>query len=177
MGLPTSREYTAGPGSPIQSNAFNILQDCVIGHKRPTFTRTFYPKFMLAGGFVLGNNPVNASFQQSYNSAGAVNPAYFDIPFEDGDVLVDVKYSAAGNGVTDMTNGVVIHAPSSGVVTTALASWADNNRAAAWGVVDVSALVTFTPQLLVAGASLYVQLVTNAAGYSIGVCQAVFTRL
>lgn len=178
--LPTARTENCIAGASVSHNLINEIQDNIIGHKRPTFVRTFYPKFTNASGFAAGVNPVNATFPLSYNSAGAVANAQFDIEFEDGDRLTNLLYQAAGNGTTDLTFGGIFYAATMGVAPTQLTSWTDVNRAAAWGTVDIGAIGTgpvLSPQVLSAGASLTVQLVTNAAGYSIGTFWAVFDRL
>lgn len=39
MSLPTTRNTTYTPASPVLSNDLNAIQDCIVGHKHPTLTK------------------------------------------------------------------------------------------------------------------------------------------
>lgn len=152
----------------------NVTVDGVIISHQP---RVEYPSFLEAGGFVAGINPVNPSFSVSYNTAGAVTNALISVPFKAGDSLINIRYQAAGNGSADLITGAIFYAPSMGVTAVQLTGWTDINRAAAWGVVDVALIGSgpvLVPTTLAAGGSLLVQLITNAAGYSVGMFEYYF---
>lgn len=185
MPLPTSRNRTYVEGAPVIPGDLNDLQDQIIGAKRRPFTRTFLPKFSTLSNFVAGSNPDTHGTPGLvvFNSpGGAVSNATFDIPFDDGDRLLNLSYWAIGNGTTDLTSATLLYAATMPELGTNLMTWVDNNRAATWGLVDVSAVSISGPivdggKVLAAGAWLGVKLTTNAAGYSIGPCIAKFDRL
>lgn len=178
MALPTSRNTTYAAGSQVKSADLNDIQDCIVGHKRPTFKRTFYPKFVIPG-----TNPFTGALAGAshlvWSSAGAAN-AIFDIPYEDGDRLINLRYWAAGDGAVDLTLGKIFWSSDLTGALSTIANWTDNNRAASFGLVDVAAISTgptFTPTTLAADGDLFVQLITNAANYTLGPFTAWFDRL
>jgi hypothetical protein len=95
MGLPVSREVTATPGAPFPSAAFNIAQDCIIGHKYgPTWFAVpltpvlstqvqWTPGYLFSNGTPNGaaviplqtqrNNRIYEWRFQRYNNSGAGN--------------------------------------------------------------------------------------------------------
>lgn len=177
--LPTSRTLTLVPGDPIPSALLNEVQDNIIGHKRPVFKRTFLPKFVIPGtnpyaGSLFGSGQLGWS-----SAAGAVNTS-FDIPFEDGDRLINLRYWAAGDGTVDLTTGKIFWAPAMTGAVSTIANWTDNNRSSTFAIVDVAAISTgpaFTNTTLTADGNLFVQLITNAANYQLGSFTAWFDRL
>lgn len=180
--LPNSRTVNANPSDSVSSALADEMQDCVIGAKRKLFWRTFYPRFITFSTFAPGGSGVTLGGinHPGYTCSAAAANAAFDIPFDDGDRLMGFRYWAGGNGTVDLTNGFISYSGSPTVADTTLALWADVNRAAAWGSVDVTAIASgpaFTPQILVIGGALTVSISTNAAGYVIGPCTAAFDRL
>lgn len=176
--LPGSRTVNANPSDAVSSALADEMQDCIIGAKRKLFWRNFYPSFTLPGTFFGGIATVAGHNVHAYVSPGGASTSLFGVPFDDGDTLVGLKYWASGNGTVDLTSGLLFYGATMTVDPTQIASWTDTNRAAAFGILDIGvASLTFPPTLLAAGGSLFVQLVTNAAGYNIGPWWAGFTRL
>jgi hypothetical protein len=180
MALPTSRERTYAAGSQVFSADLNKIQDCIIGRKRPVWSVTWNPTMLVQTNFAWGANPVNAAFPPclTSNSVGAL--LTFGIPYEDGDRLIGFKYMSAGNGAADTNGGRIDYAATIGTATSQLASWTDTNRAAVWGVVDVTTIAAapaFTSQVLAATGSLIVTIPANGTGLSLGGFTALFDRL
>ncbi len=180
IGLPNARNTTYVSGSLVKSADLDAMQDDIVGARRRTWSRTFSPVALLATNFAFGANPVDVTFPPCWASNAGSASFIFGIPFDDGDRLVGFKYNAAGNGTVDVFGGIIRYAASMGVVATTLALWDDQNRAATWALVDVTAISTgptFTSQVLAAGGILWVAIPANATGYAIGTCVAIFDRL
>lgn len=179
--LPVARntDYVSGV-TPVKGNDLNDIQDQIIGSKRPPWWRHFYSAAPLTNSnFTFGTNPVNALAPPCWTSTSS-GTILFPIYFDDGDRLIGFKYWSAGNGVVDVSGGVVLYSATFGAAPTTLAGWNDSNRAAAWGLVDVGAIAAspvFTPQMLAAGGTLYFSIPANGAALSIGSYSAQFDRL
>lgn len=178
--LPNSRTSSPNPSDPVSSALTGEIEDCIIGAKRKAFSRTFYPKFIKNVNWIGDTPTVAGQIVVAYTSPGGSATGIFEIPFDVGDRFIGLKYWAAGNGTVDLSTAAVQYGSVMTASPTTIANWTDNNRAAAFGIVDVGAISTsptFAPQLLAEGASLMVTIVTNAAGYMVGPWWAFFDRL
>lgn len=168
MALPSSRNTTYGPTSPVKSADLNALQDCVIGRKKPPWTRSFWPVFSMndAGFSTTVFPPVKWTNTVASGSTIAV-------ACDEGDRITALIFKAFGNGVVDATATLHYFDDATWPNPTTIGTIADNNRAAAWG--DV--VVPVTPQIIGAGGALELVIAPNAAGYSIGKFKSTFDRL
>lgn len=155
MALPTSRDVTLTPADPVPSALLNKLQDQVVGAKRPSFTRTFWPHLLsCSNGFeevLYGTRP------DILTRAEGVEPltvAYFTIPFESGDRITGFAIETLAEGGTPSSVLNIEHASSmAGSHTPTLIGTWTVNHAEAWTLYQVS---NFTPTLLGAGDMLLV---------------------
>jgi len=174
MSLPTSRDVTLTPASKLPSSVINKLQDCVIGRKRPPWTRRFYPR-------AISVSPANWTPIANPSGAGRAPTAQltdeattiFEIPFEDGDRIIGIDYDAYG---LSSCTGIVKYASTMGAAPATLGSWSDPDRVDGWGTVTVPG---FVPQLCAATSVLWME-ITTAVGsprYTMGLISATFDRL
>jgi hypothetical protein len=172
MGLPNSRETLPnGPGSIVPAATILAIEDSIIGHKRPSFVRPFWPKAIHLGGWT--TTTTGTTIPVITSSVSGI--AWIEIPCEEGDRITGVTVEAFGNGTADTQFNVQYATSVSGVNSpTLLAAMVDSNRAAAWGVV---ALTPFTPQVIGAGGSLLLSCQANATGYLVALGHATFDRL
>lgn len=172
MALPTSRNTTYGSASPVKSADLNALQDCVIGRKKPPWTRVFWPKFLTRGATLVDEVTFGLDTFVGVKSTGSAI-ALVEIPCEVGDRITGLKYDAIGNGAADCT-AEVYYSSGPGVAGSLLSTNNDVNRAAAWGQV---VMPSFTPQIVGATGALWLALSINAANYQVSWMYGAFDRL
>ncbi len=93
MSLPTSREETATPASPIRSHLMNVIQDCIVGGKHGKIARWFPPLGRAASEF-------NLTFTNGHVFANAPAAAfnYVPAPLHAGDEIVGIRANVKGTG-------------------------------------------------------------------------------
>lgn len=150
--LPAARTIMINTGDPIPPNLLNELQDVLVGAKRKTFRRPFYPLAIrtttTGGGSLTGAaNPANATYAPTCKIVGGQLSVYFSVPTEEGERLTDFIIDLYGDGTND---------PS---IT--IAGFADMNSASAGGFVMnltnvPAAWTTYTASVVGAGSSILV---------------------
>jgi hypothetical protein len=169
MALPTSRNTTYTPGSSeVKGNDLNALQDAIIGGKKASRTRSFFPWLLTGTNIAMAGTVGVDMWWQTSNVGGG----YVWLPCEVGDRITGLKINAYGDGVVDCTH--TVHKISTAQALASMGSIADLNRAAAWGVVDV---LPFTPTVIAAGEGLILQLAYSGLGYRLGNIQLIYDRL
>lgn len=175
--LPGARTVTLVPGDPFPAALGDELQDQIIGAKRKAWGRPFYPRFLSTTNLTLNTTGLTGPPAETYTSSG-VATGVFEVPFEEGDRIIALKYWAFGNGVTDLSSGrLEFFAGAPDALATNVISWNDSNRPAAWTFFDTATIGTFFPLVLTAGGILRCLININAAGYQFGWWQASFDRL
>ncbi len=99
--LPVSRTVTLGPCDPIPTSLINEIQDNIIGHKRPSFRRSFLPQFKVitGGSFVAAPNPTHPlQYLYQVSTARSLASGQFDVQFEEGDTFTGLTIEAYGDG-------------------------------------------------------------------------------
>lgn len=172
--LPKARTVTINPGDSIPGSIINELEDMIIGGKKNSFTRRYYPKFVVQGGWAAGALVTAGIIFPGYTSTG-VTPAYVEIPYEVGDHLIAMTFQACGNGVVDLQVDLNLFG-SYGAGSLSLGNLTDTNRAGgAWSTATV-AVDTARPAMVEGGLAQMV-LTASAAGYTIAQVSATFERL
>jgi len=167
MSLPTSRDITIANGDPIPSALLNKLQDCAIGNKKPSLTRTLSSlSFPWIGswatpgaGYVLSN-------------AGGI-PGVVPLYMETGDRITEVTISSYGTGALTVNHELVV-VPANMVPNT-LVNVNDVNRAAAWG--DFVYGVGAAAYVMNAGDCLYLVITAGSANARLGNIRWNYDRL
>jgi hypothetical protein len=158
MALPTSREETFTPASPVSSNTLNAIQDAIIGRKRPSFVRSVpFAALNIINGwtFTFGGT--------AYYESNASGSAYLALPMEVGERVTGIEVDVYGNGAADTT--FTAYYMDAAQVPQQLATLTDTNRSAAWFSLAIAA---FTAHTMAAKESLVLQIGQNAAGYRLG---------
>jgi hypothetical protein len=171
--LPTSRNTTYGPASPVLSADLDDIQDCIVGAKRPSTPRGFFPAFFNAPA----NWFCNVGASTYWLSQAGATAAWFTVPVETGDRVTSLQFNVFGDGVADCTWQAWIM--SALQVGTKIADIQDINRAAAWGVFDLATdLVTpWANHTFAAGESLLIRAAPTAQNYQIGNGRLIWDRL
>lgn len=166
MTLPTSRNTTYASSSPLLANDINVLQDCIVGTKKPSTVRSLFPIMTApAGGWTLGGNII---------SSQASGSQFFPLFTEVGDRVTEIDVEAIGNGVADVTYTVII---STNSAQTVLVTVNDINRAAVWGLVTINAAAGLAAHVMALGEQLFLGAQPNAVGYSISGIRQKYDRL
>lgn len=158
MSLPSSRDITINSGDPIPSSLLNKLQDCVVGRKKPPYTRSA-PSNQLS---IWGSTPWPLGTSGFTTSAGVLAGDVF-LPVEEGDRITGITVSSFGTGALTVTHN--LYKISAAMANTLLQSFTDVNRAAAWGDFVFPA---FTPYVVGAGEVLRLEISVVSAGAKIG---------
>jgi len=171
MGLPISRDETHTSASKVSSSLLDKLQDGIIGHKRPQWTRGWLPAILCNLG-TFAEFDSDGNVPPIYRQSTGSGVIHFGVPFEDGDRITGFGFAIYGDGVVDSTLDL-FYSASQGAAYTSLGHWSVTNHPAAW---TMNALVV-APQILVAGATLTVKFSPSAANLRFGMVTATFDRL
>lgn len=169
MTLPASRNTTYAAGSQVKSADLNAIQDCIVGMKKPSFTRLFWPRLILNTVFIETDT---AGFAPVFYKSNAAGRAYFVVPAEVGDHLLanGITMEFFGDGAVD--NAILVtHTTSVGSVGTTLNAFTLTNTPAAWTPVTFS---NNQSPVMVPGAQIVVSFNVNAANLQFGWASATF---
>lgn len=151
MTLPISRNTTHTPNAPVLSVDLNAIQDCIVGGKRGSVDEGFRPLVIdTTGGtvFAASNSGHGLDGSEFYAIASGGSTKRIPIPMAVGDRLLALKVDALGDGVADAT--WTVYKQTRAQLQASTTVWAgtciqtagvgivDTNRAAAWGVLDLS---------------------------------------
>lgn len=159
MALPTTRDLTLSSASAIPNALLNKLQDCVIGHKKPSLRKLLNPQAWMG----MYSTPWVPGGPGLYVSSNVMGAGYIGIPIEVGDRITNLELKVFGNGVTDIT--FTVQYIDASMVLQTLGTVTDTNRTAAWATLTVP---SFVPHVMAAGESLQIFADVNASGYRIG---------
>lgn len=154
--LPTSRNNSYAPGSPVKSTDINDLQDCVIDGKHGTVN------ICVPGIFgVLDGNWSTATNRIVSTGAGTV---LFPFQLREGDRIKNALVYRYGDGAADITDidVSVIAADGTATVITAAAVSVTNPPASV-----APTVVALNDTTLAFGESVYMRIVVNAANIRI----------
>lgn len=171
--LPNSRNTTYGPASPVESADLDDIQDCIVGSKRKSTPRTFFPTLLDGPNWT----KVFGAGTSYYVAAGGVLTAWFSVPVDEGDRVTDLLINAYGDGAVDAT--IAAWYFDAAQVGHLIATVTDLDRAAAWGFVSLAAdIVTpWANHTFVAGESLMIGVSPTGANYRLGNCKLIYDRL
>lgn len=154
MAWPNNRLVTFTPGSKIQSNVLNALQDAVVGVQHGVITRSISLRPTNLGSF--------SGFSQFFESAAGGLTMYNPLDFlRGGDRLLQLDARVLGNGVVDCTYN--LRGYTDETAGTVLAGFTDSNRAAAYGTLNL-----YTGSFIVSASEIvWLTMTANAALYRI----------
>lgn len=158
MSLPSSRDITINPTDPIPSALLNKLQDCVVGRKKPPYTRAAITTQL----GLWGSTPWPLGTGGFTTSTGIADGDVY-LPVEEGDRITGITVSSFGTGALTVTHS--LYKISAAMANTLLQTFTDVNRAAAWGDFVFPA---FAPYVVGAGEVLRLEISVVSAGAKIG---------
>ncbi len=171
MALPTSRNTTYSPGvTPVKAADLNALQDAIIGGKRASTQKVFFP----FGAIQISNftHTIGGGSDEYWLSTAAA-VMYVPIIMEAGDRITRLQCNVYGDGAAD--GAITLLKLGTNQVQTTLASIADNNRPAAWTLLEITSVAL--PYTMLAGESLVLNFSPNAANYRHGNVVLTYDRL
>jgi hypothetical protein len=165
MALPTSRNTTYTPASPIKSNDLNAIQDCIIGAKHGDVVLS------LPGCAAAASANVSVSGGKA-SSTGAAN-IQIAIPMLQGCRLKSVTFARTGNGTVDMIADIMSQDSVIGsdvpIGTTTVNNVPSANN-------DTTVTVS-SPAALAAHKALYLNVGASEAGLTVCTIQCTYDRL
>lgn len=166
--LPTSRNTTYAPSSPVLSEDLNDMQDAIIAGAHGVLSSVHWPTPFITGGWVptISGNAIWLA-----SAAGGANIAA--IPLHNlvtGMRLTSLLIARFGDGAADFT--AELYTQTSGGGAASLGSVVVTNPAAAWA----DSTLDCTDTLLTGDFSLALLLTSNAAGLRVGRIKAIYDR-
>jgi hypothetical protein len=160
MALPNTRETTATPSGPVDSNTINAIQDCIIGDKRGAWWTEFLIAPRFANGWTVDTT--------GYLLSGGGLQGHANIPVDVGDRIIGFEFDALGNGAIQITAvGLSVITPVIGGSTmpgVGIGSVTAQTPPATW----TSYAAVITPTVIAARSSLQLHFQANAAALRIG---------
>lgn len=175
--LPAARTTTLVNGDPISPDLINEIEDMIVGNKRATYGRTFYPRFVIVGSWSAVAVIVTAGgfAHPGFTSTAGSVLSVVEIPYIVGERITSLDLKVCGNGAADLSADVAYASTylATDVSISIPTLIVDSNRTAAWATFSIPV----TPTILTAGSSLTLQFFADQAGYTIGHITANFDRL
>lgn len=175
MALPVSRNTTYGTDSPVLPNDLNALEDCVIGRKKPPWTRPFWPVLVYAGtGGVWAPTGAGAPGTPDITvNAITLNEGVVGVPCEEGDRVTGLRVQTFNNFGAGRTVTIKLYYGVGNGLWTQLGTATTVSAVAAW----VPLTVPVTPQIIAVDGALMMTLNANGANMKVGLGYATFDRL
>jgi hypothetical protein len=173
--LPTASAAAFTQIKSVNDNAaWSALVSLYDARPRNNFSRPRGPRFTVQGTWAAPAIVTDSLGKQLLASASTgATTGFLEIPFDDGDRIIGLSMQVSGNGTADTLFDLFLGTTAAGLVSIASGGITDTNRSNTWAT--LSTLVV-TPTVLVAGNSLFLQAVPNAAGYNLAQIVPVFDR-